>query len=218
LQVGRRCGLYSCQGFDIYQMARRTGWIEGRVMSVLAEAHRRDLGSDARAEHLSPLVPHGVRAILDAPDNIARCRSELEFVCQAIMNVSIMRVPLPVKSANRHIQVTPPGHCDFWLIPTHVPDHWTMVAIHWRDRCIRFYDSLPERASAKSDESGVCKVVLRLLEIIAHVRRMDLATSSWEWHSETVSKLIHKYFIVNMNRQLRDINVKQMATTVAPLC
>ena len=42
-----------------------------------------------------------------------------------------------------------------WLVPTHVPNHWSMVAVHWETQEVRFYDSLPERKRAKADESDV---------------------------------------------------------------
>jgi hypothetical protein len=55
-----------------------TGWIEERVMSVLAEAQWQGLGAGTRGDHLLPLLLYGIQAILDSPENTERAHIELE--------------------------------------------------------------------------------------------------------------------------------------------
>ena len=53
------------------------------------------------------------------------------------------------------MQTSPPSKGGVWLVPAHVPDHWTLVAICWDLAEIRFYDSLPECTTATADEKVV---------------------------------------------------------------
>jgi hypothetical protein len=58
---GRCCGPYTCTGDDINRLRLETTWIEGRVLTVLAEWTAMDLGESAYGEHLPPLLWMEVR-------------------------------------------------------------------------------------------------------------------------------------------------------------
>jgi len=75
-----------------------------------------------------------------------------------------------------------------WLIPAHVGNnHWALVTIDWRERDLLFYDSLPSRASAKSDEAEVQETVWALLELASKAEGLPaFKREEWWWHSETV--------------------------------
>ncbi|KAF8580044.1 hypothetical protein K439DRAFT_337099 [Ramaria rubella] len=137
LVQGRQCGRCTCHGVDLATRGNQRGWIEGRVISVLAEAYRAELGLAARAEHVLPLVLHSIQAILDAPDDRDRARGEMGMIIKQLS------------------QISPPDQSGSWLIPALVPGHWTLVAIEWTVQRVRFFDSLPMRLAAEVDEKRV---------------------------------------------------------------
>jgi hypothetical protein len=85
------------------------------------------------------------------------------------------------------VQASPPSEGRVWLVPAHVPDHWTLVAICWELAEIRFYDSLPERTSATADEKVVRELIWVLLKVLVNHFGVILDLSGWTWVSELVS-------------------------------
>jgi hypothetical protein len=78
--VGRKCGPYICTARDAVLLGQPTAWVEGRVITILAEWTVRQLGGTAFAEHLAPLLWLEVQeyraAVESQNDKGAECRVE----------------------------------------------------------------------------------------------------------------------------------------------
>src|SRR5262249_26693297 len=62
----RVCGPFHCLDADLEEFARRDGWLNYRVISILAEVQQQQLGAAARASHLSPLLFDNVKDFVTA--------------------------------------------------------------------------------------------------------------------------------------------------------
>ena len=85
------------------------------------------------------------------------------------------------------MQTLPLSEGGVWLVPAHVPDHWTLVAICWELAEIWFYDSLPERTSAMADEKVVQELIWVLLKVLVNHFGVILDLLGWIWVSKSVS-------------------------------
>ena len=85
------------------------------------------------------------------------------------------------------MQTSPPSKGGVWLVPVHVPDHWTLVAICWELAEIQFYDSLPEHMTATADEKVVGDFMWPLLKVLVNNFGVILDLSGWTWVSKSVS-------------------------------
>jgi hypothetical protein len=77
----------------------------------------------------------------------------------------------------------PKDTCRFWLIPAHVPSHWTLVVLDWVEKRIFFMDSLNAREGADRDESRVKEEVVEFLKLV----EKGSDDREWSWNSEKVS-------------------------------
>lgn len=162
--LGRSCGPWHCYTDDIAVIRKRRGRFEGTLITVLAEALSVTNGMNIIAHHTTPLVLYSVRQVLDHPAD--HHKKEWEF-----------------RLVERHVaalRALPPK--DIWLVPAHVPEHWTLVAILWKTRQIKFHDSLNRRVGAEEDEQRVEEEVRVLLSIVEPENCMG-----WTWVSEVVS-------------------------------
>ena len=85
------------------------------------------------------------------------------------------------------MQALPPSEGGVWLVPAHVPVHWTLVAICWELTEIQFYDSLPECTSTTADEKVVQELIWVLLKVLVNHFGVILDLLGWTWVSESVS-------------------------------
>jgi hypothetical protein len=76
----------------------------------------------------------------------------------------------------------PKETCRFWLIPAHVPSHWTLVVLDWVEKQIFFMDSLNNRSNAENDEARVKEEVVEFFKLV------DKGSDDreWSWNSEKV--------------------------------
>ncbi|KIJ42045.1 hypothetical protein M422DRAFT_229336 [Sphaerobolus stellatus SS14] len=165
--IGKVCGAYSCFTDDIERVEDpHDRLFEGRIITVVAEALLRRREGVSQAQHLPSLVLHSMRQILNNPGDHAMAARETRWVTQQLDLVNITRSRV-------------------LLIPAFVPGHWTLVAIHWLDMTIRFYDSMPNRVDSEQDEQNVQEEVWALLRLMEeqHGRRFD--AEAWNWISET---------------------------------
>lgn len=75
-----------------------------------------------------------------------------------------------------------------WLIPAHVPDHWTLLEIRWDLQELRHYDSLPTRSGADRETREVrikARVFLQILRDWMGYQILS-ETKDWKWVEESV--------------------------------
>ncbi|KIJ25089.1 hypothetical protein M422DRAFT_273977 [Sphaerobolus stellatus SS14] len=119
-------------------------------------------GENACAHQTTPLVLWNVRELLDKPGSEETATLTKAWIAKEIAKVR----ELPYKR--------------FWVIPAHVPGHWTIVAIDWQCKSVHFMDSLPNRLGAEEDEQRVQDEVWLLLELVCE----GFVQMEWEWISE----------------------------------
>ncbi|KIJ26858.1 hypothetical protein M422DRAFT_55331 [Sphaerobolus stellatus SS14] len=68
----------------------------------------------------------------------------------------------------------------YWLIPAHVPGHWTLLLVDWDLKDVQFMDSLPRRLGANNDEQRAQKELWVMLGMICE----DFVQTQWQWINE----------------------------------
>jgi hypothetical protein len=161
------------------------GWFEGSIISVLAQACQEELGSRARAYHISPLILHFIGQFQAAGESWNNEFDE-KWVWKEIHRVrfSYNNTTLPAL-----ISWQIGGEVDKeWLIPAHGSLHWALVVLNWKRRTAQFLDSLPRRSGASEDETVIRHKVWCLVQLVAGDTGLaDI--SKWQWKSEPVCYL-----------------------------
>ncbi|KIJ43325.1 hypothetical protein M422DRAFT_253525 [Sphaerobolus stellatus SS14] len=160
--MGKSCGRWSCYTEDIDTIRHRHGWLEGRLITVVAEYLAQKAGENVQAHHTAPLVLWNVRELLDKGSN----------------NSDAALTELYIRKQIDVIRAMPPRR--FWVIPAHVPAHWTVVALDWKTLYIRYMHSLINRIGAEDDEGRVQEEVWYLLRLICE----NFVQDDWQWISE----------------------------------
>ncbi|KIJ28446.1 hypothetical protein M422DRAFT_270223 [Sphaerobolus stellatus SS14] len=161
-ELGKSCGRWTCYTSDIKAIRRRDGWFEGRLITVIAEFLAARLGEQAQAQHTTPLVLWNVRELLDkrgSGDSGSLTKAWIRKEINIVQN----------SGSKRH-----------WVIPAHVPGHWTLIGIDWESKHIQFMDSMPSRLGAEDDELRVQEEVWHLLGLVC----TEYVHDEWKWFSE----------------------------------
>jgi len=70
ISLGWCCGRFSCYRADIIRAGTPRGWFEGSVISVVAEPLMEAHGARTQAYHITPLVLHTIRGVLDGHQDV----------------------------------------------------------------------------------------------------------------------------------------------------
>ncbi|KIJ39698.1 hypothetical protein M422DRAFT_257522 [Sphaerobolus stellatus SS14] len=161
----RSCGEYYCDLEYVIRLIEGGKWFDGSVITVVTEAMAQSIGDDAMANHITPKVLSSARRLRDEGD--------VPAVRETVLPVII-----------RHALKIFKGTEKVWVIPTHVPNHWTLVAVHVTEKTIRFYDSLPQRYGAVVDETRVGEEVTDVLNLAWQKAGKEGPMPKFKWISE----------------------------------
>jgi len=160
---GASCGVYTTMKPYIQRLIQGDQWFEGSVISVVAEGIQQALGDHAKARHISSRLLQAVQRLM-MEDLSAQVENDQR---QYVLNHAGQIWSCPNK---------------LWLIPAHVPSHWTLVVINPASHSISFFDSLPKRIGADEDEALVRCQVLRVLQMVWE--NGGGVSPDWAWTSE----------------------------------
>ncbi|KIJ48221.1 hypothetical protein M422DRAFT_45443 [Sphaerobolus stellatus SS14] len=140
-------------------LGKRHGWFEGRLLTVVAEYFTRAIGDVVQAHHTSSLLLFYMRQILDHPGDHTYSET---WICRELDKFKLL----------------PPKR--YWVIPVHVPAHWTLVIIDWETNVVRYLDSMPRCLGAEEDGECVKDEAWNVLSLFWTGFNRD----SWSWISE----------------------------------
>ncbi|KDQ12831.1 hypothetical protein BOTBODRAFT_175979 [Botryobasidium botryosum FD-172 SS1] len=180
-ESARSLGLYWCTGEDVARLSVRTAWLTGAAISLFAElrvTQARERFNQQNTYHLPASLTLHIDSIVRA-----QAAQDTEKVTDLITSLSstLQRVPSPQDSHK-------------WLIPAHVPDHWTLLEVRWDTQELRHYDSLPNRTEAVVDARGVEIKARVLLQIMRDWFCEPIQLDKWVWVGEQREERQHNTF------------------------
>ncbi|KIJ39769.1 hypothetical protein M422DRAFT_257363 [Sphaerobolus stellatus SS14] len=164
LRNGVSCGRFTSDADCVQRLTSGDRWFDGSIISVVGEALVAGSISAPKATHVTPRVLDRLEQLLE--NNVPAVRDEV--------------VPFILK----HVGEIATSQDKIWLLPAHVPNHWTLVAIDFQQDSIRFHDSLPARIGAERDEKRVRGGVQELLRFVWSHKRPGEEPPELKWVSE----------------------------------
>lgn len=116
-----------------------------------------------------------------------------------------------------------PPEASLWLVPFHVPGHWTLVTMSWSSRAIAFHDSLPEKDYEQIYTKKAQRLARRLIDFVREQYDVVTETSrAWSWTTELVRdwRLTQLELLINrmIQRPPRQNNGSDCGAFVAADC